>query len=144
MQPLKLIIQAFDNMYDVTDRKLGFGTSGCVFMAIDLFKQCQMACKVIQLRKCHENQYDNDKSAKVPDVRAQQSKAWREVDILKDLSHVRSGGAVTLDRAYLVAAQRSQGCNCPPYGLQYVCLSCIQPPTVTRDTNRAPGTSLRS
>lgn len=76
----------------MTDRKLGSGTSGRVFMVIDRVWRRQMACKIVQLKKCQGHKvYDYHNCYKAPDLpgqQYQQAKFWREVDILKDLSHV--------------------------------------------------------
>ena len=72
--------QAFTNLYTLTDRKLGDGAFGKVVMAVDCFRQRQMACKIVNLKNPAL-------------MRAQQcdfaKKLRCEVDILKDLSHVR-------------------------------------------------------
>ncbi|KAL8812960.1 MAG: hypothetical protein Q9223_003551 [Gallowayella weberi] len=70
----------------MTDRKLGSGVSGRVFMVIDRHRQCQMACKIVQLRKCHSIfARPVQKSMR---SKEQTAKLWREVDILKEMSHV--------------------------------------------------------
>ena len=90
-------------MYRLSDRKLGEGGYASVFMAIDRVKERQVACKVVRLRKqdaCHDaSQYflgfrnaslRKSKTAltKQPDAKT----LWREVEILKTLSHVRPLG----------------------------------------------------
>lgn len=47
-------------------------------MAIDCFRSRQVACKIVDLKE-HKRANDNDFASRV----------WREVDLLKDLSHVR-------------------------------------------------------
>lgn len=70
----------------MTDRRLGSGIAGRVFMVIDRLWRRQMACKTVQLRKCHA-----DRGPGLPEIRGPRdslAKIWREVDLLKDLSHV--------------------------------------------------------
>lgn len=78
----------------ITDRKLGSGFSGRVFMAIDRqLQDGQLACKILQLRKCHDHHIrkcsDSSRSmAKKVGNKAQTAKIWREVELLRELSHV--------------------------------------------------------
>ncbi|KAI4236776.1 MAG: hypothetical protein LQ349_002330 [Xanthoria aureola] len=84
---------AFDNVFTITDRKLGSGFSGRVYMAIDRhLRHGQLACKIVQLKKCHT--HDSHKcsnysksTAKPLGHRPQTARIWREVDLLKELSH---------------------------------------------------------
>ncbi|KAL8697704.1 MAG: hypothetical protein Q9201_006977 [Fulgogasparrea decipioides] len=46
---------AFDNLFIMTNRKLGSGISGRVFMVIDRVWRRQMACKIVQLKACHSH-----------------------------------------------------------------------------------------
>ena len=73
--------QAFMNLYTLSDRKFGDGAFSKVVMAIDCFRQRQMACKIVALKNPVL-------------MRAQQpdfgNRLRREVDLLKDLSHVRA------------------------------------------------------
>ncbi|KAL8903609.1 MAG: hypothetical protein Q9207_003811 [Kuettlingeria erythrocarpa] len=88
---LKHFPQAFSNLVAMTDRKLGSGISGRVFMVVDRFRRRQMACKIVQLRKCHADHSNGDRRNGTPgmigDLR-RSAKIWREVDLLKDLSHI--------------------------------------------------------
>jgi len=43
--------QHFEKEYNVSDRKLGAGACGAVFMAIEQSSRTQVACKIIDLRK---------------------------------------------------------------------------------------------
>ena len=61
----------------MTDRVLGTGSFGQVIMAIDCFRQHQVACKIVNLRSLPLREKDFA-------VRLR-----REVDLLKDISHVR-------------------------------------------------------
>lgn len=45
------MMQNFEKEYVVSDRKLGSGASGQVFMAIEQSKRRQLACKMVDLRK---------------------------------------------------------------------------------------------
>ncbi|KAL8648199.1 MAG: hypothetical protein Q9226_006094 [Calogaya cf. arnoldii] len=84
---------AFDNVFTITDRKLGSGFSGRVFMAIDRqFEDGQLACKIVQLQKCHthgshECSDFSKAKARMMGHRAHAARIWREVDLLKELSH---------------------------------------------------------
>ncbi|KAL8689292.1 MAG: hypothetical protein Q9218_005004 [Villophora microphyllina] len=92
---------AFDNLYAMTDRKLGSGISGRVFMVIDCVWRRQMACKVVQFKRCHDNSdrgsTDNAVWPRLPRNPSQQARLWREVDILKDLTHPN---VITVDRVF--------------------------------------------
>lgn len=86
--------KAFDNVVVITDRKLGSGFSGRVFMAIDRqLQDGQLACKIVQLRKCHDHHIhkcsESSRSmAKMVGNKAHTAKIWREVELLRELSHV--------------------------------------------------------
>lgn len=62
------------------DRKLGSGAYGEVWMAVDVLRKRQMACKVVKL---------NESSQRRPGNISFTGNFWREVDLLKDISHVR-------------------------------------------------------
>lgn len=101
-------LKAFDNLFAMTDRKLGSGISGRVFMAIDRVWRRQMACKIVQLKKCQHG-FDQDRSdASVrqghPRSRSQQARLWKEVDILKDLNHVSPANPAQSDEANQLVA----------------------------------------
>ncbi len=88
----------------MTDRKLGSGISGRVFMVVDRFRRRQMACKIVQLQKCHADHINGDRQNGSPgmigDLR-RSAKIWREVDLLKDLSHVcESGSSKATDNSW--------------------------------------------
>lgn len=68
------------NMYRITDRQLGAGAYARVHLAIDLFSQRQMACKMVALKDSSRIWVDQKKSA---------NGLWREVKLLKEISHVR-------------------------------------------------------
>ena len=70
--------QLFKNLFRITNRKLGSGAYGEVWMAVDIFHQRQVACKVMKSSESHQ-----DRSGKAIGT------LWREVDLLKDMSHVR-------------------------------------------------------
>lgn len=42
-------LKSFGNRFEITNRRLGTGGSGCVLMAIDRWKSRQVACKIINL-----------------------------------------------------------------------------------------------
>ncbi|CAD6582985.1 MAG: hypothetical protein ASARMPRED_001122 [Alectoria sarmentosa] len=64
--------------FRITDRKLGSGAYGEVWMAVDIFRQRQMACKVVKL----------DKSPQKWTGKVNLSGTlWREVDLLKNITH---------------------------------------------------------
>ena len=69
------------NLYTITNRELGAGAFGKVHMAIDCLYQRQVACKIVNLKK--------------PTLMWGQQKdfafrLWQEVNLLKDISHVRA------------------------------------------------------
>ena len=70
------VVQLFMNLFRITDRKLGSGAYGEVWMAVDILHKRQMACKVVELSRS-------------PQGRSGKGTIWREVDLLKDISHVR-------------------------------------------------------
>ena len=70
------VVQLFMNLFRITDRKLGSGAYGEVWMAVDILHKRQMACKVVELSRS-------------PQGRSAKGTIWREVDLLKDISHVR-------------------------------------------------------
>ena len=104
--------QYFSNEYRITTRKLGSGAHGRVNMAIKESTRRQLACKVVDLRKVREHETKkfqtlNEIRNKEKDgprtsqilarvlsdgqrraVEAHTSKLAREVELLKDLSHV--------------------------------------------------------
>ena len=71
--------QLFMNLFRIMGRKLGSGAYGEVWMAVDNFYQRQVACKIVRpgisTQVC---------SGKVVGT------LWREVNLLKDMSHVRA------------------------------------------------------
>lgn len=107
----------FRKIYTVTDRLLGAGQWGKVYMAINESKRCQLACKVVDLRKirCYVKQspirqeqpaqaedVDNrvqirklaalaDEKKKKKHLLADSLGRWyREVEILANINHVSS------------------------------------------------------
>lgn len=72
--------QLFMNLFRITDRKMGSGAYGEVWMAVDRARKRQMACKVVKLGKSPQKQSGS--------VSFSES-LWREVELLKDISHVR-------------------------------------------------------
>ncbi|KAL9583114.1 MAG: hypothetical protein Q9203_005217 [Teloschistes exilis] len=92
-------LKAFDNLFAVTNRKLGSGISGRVFMVIDRVWRRQMACKIVQLKKCHHGSDQDRSDASVrqglPRSLSQQARLWKEVYILKDVNHPN---VITIDR----------------------------------------------
>ena len=84
------VLQSFENLYQVMHRKLGSGAYGEVWMAVDVLRQRQMACKVIRLNKSPQQ-----RSGRLSFSEA----FWREVDLLKDMSHVRFGFSVVGSRS---------------------------------------------
>lgn len=68
-------VKLFINLFRIMGQKLGSGAYGEVWMAVDNFNQRQVACKIVKLNKPFRN--------------ASPSRTiWREVDLLKDLSHL--------------------------------------------------------
>lgn len=68
------------NLFRVSDRKLGSGAYGEVWMAVDIACKRQMACKMVKLGTSPQK-----RSGRV----SFSEPLWREVELLKDLSHVR-------------------------------------------------------
>lgn len=68
------------NLYKITERQLGAGSFGRVHLAIDLFRQRQMACKIVALKDECQTWTGGRKVA---------NSLWREVKLLKEISHVR-------------------------------------------------------
>lgn len=67
------------NLYTITNREIGAGAFGRVRMAIDCLRQRQMACKIVNLRKSSLMRAGQKDFA---------NKLWREVNLLRDISHV--------------------------------------------------------
>ncbi|KAL9028287.1 MAG: hypothetical protein Q9196_003324 [Gyalolechia fulgens] len=89
---------AFDNLFAMTDRKLGSGISGRVFMVIDRLWLRQMACKIIQLKKCHtDRMHDIVTKSGGCGKKNNLARLWREVDLLKELSHPN---IIKIDRVF--------------------------------------------
>ena len=80
--------KSFDNLYEITDRKLGAGGTGEVFMAIDIWTRCQVACKIVNLINPPDTIVGEHQSDIVLN-KGRQSRLWREVELLKHISHVR-------------------------------------------------------
>ena len=83
-------VKSFNNLYNVTNRKLGVGGTGEVAMAIDFWNRCQVACKIVNLIKPMGKNAETQQrpgTALKPEWRA---KLWREVELLKHISHVGS------------------------------------------------------
>ena len=74
------ISQLFMNLFRITDRKLGSGAYGEVWMAVDVARKRQMACKLVKLEKSPQK-----RSGRV----SFSEPLWREVELLRDISHVR-------------------------------------------------------
>ena len=74
------VSQLFMNLVRVTNRKLGSGGCGEVWMAVDNIRKCQMACKIVKLEKPVRQRAGRTRSTET---------VWREVELLKDISHVR-------------------------------------------------------
>lgn len=66
-------------------------------MAVDIVRQRQMACKIVKLYESPQK-----RSGRVSFSGPQ----WREVDLLKNLSHVRTENLL-LDLAYRIISQTS-------------------------------------
>ena len=67
--------QLFMNLFMIMGQKLGSGAYGEVWMAVDNINQRQVACKIVKPNRSFRN--------------ISLSKTlWREVDLLKELSHV--------------------------------------------------------
>ncbi len=89
-------LKSFNNLYIVTDRKLGAGGTGQVFMAIDVWNRCQVACKIVNLIKPIGKQAEEQQQPGSALKTELQIKLWREVDLLKHISHVRSTGLLVV------------------------------------------------
>lgn len=72
--------QSFMDLYRITDRQLGAGSYGRVHLAIDLFRRRQMACKMVALKDASQKRAGEKNFTKG---------LWREVNLLKEISHVR-------------------------------------------------------
>ena len=70
------VSQLFANLLRVTDRKMGSGAFGEVWMAVDDLHQRQMACKIIRLGRSSQT-----RSGKV----SLPTYLWREGDQLKEI-----------------------------------------------------------
>ena len=81
-------LKSFNNLYEITNRKLGAGATSEVFMAIDIWHRCQVACKIVNLIKPAENPVEEQQPGIVLNT-AWQTRLWREVELLKHISHVR-------------------------------------------------------
>lgn len=90
-------LQSFNTLYSVSNRELGSGSNGQVFMAIDNWRRRQVACKIVALKKparersegqetsLNASSHRRNREAKGAEFAA---KLRREVDLLKDISHV--------------------------------------------------------
>ena len=83
----------------MSDRKLGEGGYATVFMAVDRFTERQVACKIVKLKRvathhCSSHYFGstgNTSHAKIRPLLPKQPKPetlWREVELLKGISHV--------------------------------------------------------
>lgn len=83
----------------MSERRLGEGAYATVFMAIDRFAECQVACKVIKLKKqaaihLSSRYFETIQPASAAKATKPLSKQptaenlWREVQLLKSISHV--------------------------------------------------------
>lgn len=108
------VIQHFEKEYNVSDRKLGSGACGAVFMAIEQSRRTQLACKIVDLRRLsvapriQTSRCETAAATEEVDSRAQMAKIklwaerkqneyhleqqlkvyYREASILATLSHV--------------------------------------------------------
>ncbi|KAL9090172.1 MAG: hypothetical protein Q9165_005452 [Trypethelium subeluteriae] len=89
--------QALSSRYLVTDRKLGVGGYGTVYVAIERGTGKQLACKHIDLRQRGRNGVRIDSGSGLDEAKLAkerlklqnfQDKQQREFEVLKDLSHV--------------------------------------------------------
>ena len=88
------------HLYRVTDRKLGAGAYGHVYLAVCLAQQKQLACKIVNLRKLRfkEEKEERERTEGTERLRGivprrsivdqRVNRTFREVEILKDLDHV--------------------------------------------------------
>lgn len=88
------------HLYRVTERKLGAGAYGHVYLAVGLAQQQQLACKIVNLRKLRlkEEQTEQERTKGIKKlcgivprksvVDQRVNRTFREVEILKDLDHV--------------------------------------------------------
>ena len=85
------------HLYRVTERKLGAGAYGDVYLAVSLAQQRQLTCKVVDLRKLRlkEGRAERERTkwlrgtvARKGIVDQRVNRTFREVEILKDLDHV--------------------------------------------------------
>lgn len=83
-------LKSFNNIYIITGRKLGVGGTGQVFMAMDIWNQCQVACKIVNLIRPLAKEVEEQEKLRATIETGWQNKLWREVELLKHISHVRS------------------------------------------------------
>ena len=81
-------LKSFKHHFKITNRKLGVGGTGEVFMAIDVWNRCQVACKVVNLIKSTAKQLEEQQQHNIALGKEWHLKLWREVELLKHLSHV--------------------------------------------------------
>lgn len=92
-------MKSFDHVFTITDRQLGSGVSGHVLMAVDHHKRRQVACKIVYLKDILRKQVSHQVEPNSPNFQPGRtrfkslgketvSKLWREVELLKELSHV--------------------------------------------------------
>ena len=79
-------IPSFSNLYRVKNRILGSGMYGKVLLVEDRFRQKQKVCKVVRLKWSHPPYEDFPVD-----------KLWREIDLLRDISHPN---IIQLDRVF--------------------------------------------
>ncbi|RMZ83567.1 hypothetical protein DV738_g890, partial [Chaetothyriales sp. CBS 135597] len=81
-------MRTFSESYIVTDRLLGSGAFGRVFMAVEQKTRSQLACKVVDLRK-FKQQRPSRRSEKQDNTKLEEKLRiyYREVEILSSISH---------------------------------------------------------
>jgi len=92
-----ILYQVFRDRFTVSDRILGKGTYGAVYLAQEKATLMQMACKIVNLSACGEKYMGRRVSTKAGSLfldqcrRASEGRklAMREIKILSQLSHVR-------------------------------------------------------
>lgn len=91
--------QYFEDQYAITDRLLGSGQFGQVFLAKDLPNSQQLACKVVDLGRCGETIPGSGETWQDQACRARDEKRriFQEIKVLSQLSHVSYDGIFEQD-----------------------------------------------
>ncbi|RMZ89914.1 hypothetical protein DV736_g2845, partial [Chaetothyriales sp. CBS 134916] len=80
-------MRAFSDSYIVTDRLLGSGAFGRVFMAVEQTTRSQLACKVVDLRRFKQQSSSSHGAKQGSKLEDKLRVYYREVEILSSISH---------------------------------------------------------